>query len=224
MTAPATQSTNRWDGKSFLLQAIDDKEPGAFYIWPTDKSIDPMRIHSSDHGYRYRVGAKGETNDANYEDGPWVGGEMIAVRARLGGAEAGVDQYPSPVPIARHDDGTVWSPIECASFRGPIQGGPNTGPDLIVKKLTLPPPAPAPSAVTQGPSGIVIDGGTLPPVADHPVHGPIALVPVSTVAAHQSIIVKLRDWAGKQADHTAAEVHKAVAELEQVWTKWTSAL
>jgi hypothetical protein len=60
----------------------------------------------------------------------------------------------------------------------------------------------------------------LPASVDHPDHGTVALVPAATIQAHESLLARLRAEASKLEGTAGAEIHKLVAELGQVWSKW----
>jgi hypothetical protein len=214
---------NAYDGQAFVLHATNDAEPGLFYLSPTDLSLPPAPVRGSFHGRRYDLDPKESGKMEDYVPGPFVGAEMLELRAKLGGATAGVDNWPSSVPVATHDDGTPWTSAECAAFRGPVNGGPNAAADIDNAKTleelakeaeaksggSAATPAPAPSAPTPAPTPI-------PPAGP-----PLAASSTNVVAQHadslfkrvEEELAKVGHAAGSEAHYLYLEARDAFAAL-----------
>ncbi len=195
-SAQPTASANPYATLPFTLQAINDKEPGAFYFIDSTGVV-VGRIEGSFHGSEYDIDPndKGDGvvhpnagNSDFYIKGAWVGGEMVTLRSKLGGAPAGTDNWPVAIPVATNNDGSNWTAAQCSSFRGPVKGGPNAGPDLAptlkqvgdqIVPVATPAPAPAPEAP---PSPT--------PSTPTPVGDPL---PEEHAAVHVSILERLKE-------------------------------
>ncbi len=233
MTGPNTQAppANPYDGKPFTLKAINDAAPGSFYFIDANGVV-VGRIEACFHGSRYGVdgddkgdGVKGPHygDSAFYVQTAYVGDEMKRLRALLGGAPAGTDNWPDAIAPATHDDGSPMTAEEFASFRGPVAGGPNDAPDLAptlrqvgneIEKIT--PAAPVVGTATPANQTVVAspDAHVVVPASTTPIPaGPVVIVAHTEPTVHESLLKGLESHAVTFTKEAAADLMREIQKL-----------
>jgi hypothetical protein len=213
-------TANQYDGKAFLIDYTDPKEPGGGYLWPADGSIPPARIRGWSLSGRWTLDPKNTGKVADYVQGPYCRDEVFEAEGKRGeqtATEAG------DIPVWKHADGTPWTAQECEAVPlpdGPIKAGPNASPlnaptlkqvgDQIVPVNQAPPTTaatPLPTTSTAAPAGSPTTAATAPtPTLEQKAQS------LSLVARMRDLLnetrISLDHGAHRALDFLASELHK----------------
>lgn len=163
-----------YDGKAFQITTPLPGADGLYgngFLAPVDGSALPLKIMAAFHGFQYQLD-DGSGKAENSILGPWVGKEIDEFYAKRGGKAASQDPAVAPWPGWTYRQYTTQLPA-------PIVGGPNPGPDIVVKPVVIPPTVPPP-VVPQVP--------TPAPVPAAPANQQ----PAPSTSQHQQILAQIR--------------------------------